>query len=232
MTGSFLINLAHLPSDYWFRYHVYEDSAATKTDWTNLWRQANASYAPHRLFVPSVYMHRRVFPDDAYESINYATIGSLIARQAASAHDLTGRHVDADGHRVTWMKDSERAVQDRIIGCVVEAFQNRYNGTPVATSVDRSALYDAWASLSPLLGALHFSPGFTEQSSGFQRYNPQQLFFMSLCFNACGQGEDGVRGFSAAAWCNIPLSLFRPFWDSFQCQEGSRMRSSVTCDEM
>ncbi|XP_072145055.1 endothelin-converting enzyme-like 1 [Dermacentor andersoni] len=226
MTDFLLHNVKRLPNDYWARTYERLKSAAM---WTNPWHQANASYVPHKLVIPDVYMFEGVFPDDAYESVNYASVGSLIARQVSATHDLKGRTIDPEGKERPWLSPEEQFRQDRLIECLVKAFEHHYNGTEVKSEEDKSALYVAWESLSSLLTALQFSPGYPESSAGFQQYTPGQLFFISLCYHMCSQERENAVVFNAALWCNFPLRLFKPFAKSFQCPENSAMHSAIEC---
>ncbi|XP_049528843.1 endothelin-converting enzyme 2-like [Dermacentor silvarum] len=165
MTDFLLHNVKSLPSDYWAR--VFRRLKST-TIWTNPWHQANGSYAPSTLFIPDVYMLEGVFPDGAYESVYYASVGSLIARQVSATYDLKGRTIDGDGKERPWLSLEEQLRQDRLIECLVKAFEHHYNGTEVTSDETKSALYVAWESLSPLLTALQFSPGYPDYSAGFR----------------------------------------------------------------
>ncbi|XP_049511283.1 endothelin-converting enzyme 2-like [Dermacentor silvarum] len=67
----------------------------------------------------------RVFPDGAYESVNYASIGSLIAGQLVTAWDLKGRTIDANDLDRHWLTAAEEARQNGTMECLVEAFNVR-----------------------------------------------------------------------------------------------------------
>ncbi|KAH6928992.1 hypothetical protein HPB50_022369 [Hyalomma asiaticum] len=226
MTDFLPHNVKRLPRVYWAWVYGLSKSRAT---WTNPWRQANVTYAPQKLVVPDVYTLAKVSPEGAYESVNYATVGSLIARQISSMHDLKGRAIDADGIEQPLLSPDEQRRQDKLIDCLVKAFERQYNGTEVISEEDKSALYVAWASLSPLLNALQFSPGYPDRSAGFLQYTAIQLFFISLCFQVCSQERESDV-FNEAMWCNFPLRLFKPFQESFQCAGNSAMHSAVECD--
>ncbi|KAK8767028.1 hypothetical protein V5799_006192 [Amblyomma americanum] len=228
VTRSFLRNIPLLPGDVWVKFHRRFHYSGGDVDWTDPWQLANAKNGRLRLVVPDVYMLQSVFPDDAFESVNYATIGSLIARQATVALMTT---VDNGGRELTWPTPKERLIRQAAIDCLIEAFEARYNSTQGKTTVDPSALYVAWKSLSPLFTALHSSAGFPEWSVGFHHYTPQQLFFIALCFSVCRQGEQATSESSGAAWCNFLLSMFRPFANSFHCPEGWPMHPAAYCSE-
>ncbi|KAK8773007.1 hypothetical protein V5799_012460 [Amblyomma americanum] len=228
VTRSFLRNIPLLPGDVWVKFHRRFHYSGGDVDWTDPWQLANAKNGRLRLVVPDVYMLQSVFPDDAFESVNYATIGSLIARQATVALMTT---VDNGGRELTWPTPKERLIRQAAIDCLIEAFEARYNSTQGKTTVDPSALYVAWKSLSPLFTALHSSAGFPEWSVGFHHYTPQQLFFIALCFSVCRQGEQATSESSGAAWCNFLLSMFRPFANSFHCPEGWPMHPAAFCSE-
>ncbi|XP_075529904.1 phosphate-regulating neutral endopeptidase PHEX-like [Dermacentor variabilis] len=232
MSTFFLENSKNLPNDIWVRFrrpHT-DELGRTNVGWIGSpWRQVGFQHGPFRLVVPDVYMSERVFPDAAYESINYGTVGSIVARQVASALDLAGRKVDSD-----MLTRIERSTQERTIECLVGEFERRYNATRLTSEADKSALYVAWASLAPLMDAQLSNIGLPEFSTSLKLYSAQQLLFITLCFIGCSRESDsdvGATGFSAASWCNFPLSLFKPFADSFECPAESPMRSVNSCEE-
>ncbi|KAK8778015.1 hypothetical protein V5799_020644 [Amblyomma americanum] len=229
MSSSFLDNMMNLPSDYWTHFHRHFKLNGSRSIWSNPWLQVSSSKGPLELVIPDVYMLKLLFPDDAYESIYYASVGSLLARQISTAHDLRGRTVDSNGTESHWLTPEETAKQDILIECLVQAFEASHNGSEVITAEDKSALYVAWDSLSPLLKALRSSPGFNARNSSSLHYTPLQLFFISLCFTMCAHPGDNIARFSEASWCNFPLSLSEIFKETFQCLDGSPMHSRVPC---
>ncbi|XP_065295173.1 endothelin-converting enzyme 1-like [Dermacentor albipictus] len=233
MSPFFLENSKNLPNDVWVRFrrrpHTGEVGRTDVERSGSPWRQVGSQHGPFRLVVPDVYMSERVFPDAAYESINYGTVGSLVARQVTSALDLAGQKVDSD-----MLTRTERSAQERTIECLVGEFERRYNATRLMSEADKSALYVAWASLAPLMDAQLSSIGLPEFSTSLKLYSPEQLLFIALCFIGCSRESDSevsATGFSAASWCNFPLSLFKPFADSFECPAESPMRSVHSCEE-
>ncbi|XP_050046618.2 phosphate-regulating neutral endopeptidase PHEX-like [Dermacentor andersoni] len=237
MSTFFLENSKNLPNDIWVRFRRPHTDGADTTNVERIgspWRQVTSQHGHFRLVIPDVYMSERVFPDAAYESISYGTVGSLVARQVASALDLEGRKVDSDGLRRDMLTHAERSTQERTIECLVGELERRYNATRLTSEADKSALYVAWASLAPLMDARLSNIGLPEFSTSLKLYSPQQLLFIALCFIGCSREPDSdvsATGFSAASWCNFPLSLFKPFADSFECPAESPMRSVHACEE-
>ncbi|XP_077484515.1 neprilysin-1-like [Amblyomma americanum] len=232
MTANFFENIELLPRSHWTRQNHLFAQGVDGDEWTDLWHQANASYAPHNIIIPDVYLLSNVFPDGAYESISYSSVGSLIARQIAAAYDLKGRTFSGGSSPQRWMTAGETARQESTINCLVQAFQTQHNTTNVTLTEDMSALYVTVASLPPLFNALKHSGGYPDWSTGFGRYSAEELFFLSLCYQSCAGFAATESVFSAAAWCNFPLSVFKPFADSFHCPEGSAMISLSECGEL
>ncbi|KAL1441902.1 hypothetical protein MTO96_008218 [Rhipicephalus appendiculatus] len=234
----FLDNARNLPNDVWvlLKQRYSDETNQSSGEWKEPPRyEVGPTEGPLRLVVPDVYMSKEVFPDAAYESVNYGTVGSLVARQVASAVYLEGRTVDSGGQRRALLTD-ERSGQNGTVECLVDEFDRRDNVTTATLAEDdKSALYASWASLAPLFDAHRSSVGLNEYRAGYKQYSPAQLLFITLCFVACAQKSDNVSsltGVGADSLCNFPLSLFKPFADSFQCTAGSPMHSAQVCNEM
>ncbi|XP_049274185.1 neprilysin-1-like [Rhipicephalus sanguineus] len=231
----FLENAKYLPNDVWVRFkqRYGDDVKETSGGWIEPPKlEASTNEKALRLVVPDVYMSKEVFPDAAYESVNYGTVGSLVARQVASALYLIGQTVGGGGQRRDRLTDG-RSGQNGTLECLVEEFERRDNLT--LREDDKSALYVTWTSLAPLFDAHQSSPGLNEYSAGYKQYSPVQLLFITLCFIGCAQRTDSdssATGISAASLCNFPLSLFKPFAENFQCSAESPMHSVHACNEL
>ncbi|KAH6941933.1 hypothetical protein HPB50_024449 [Hyalomma asiaticum] len=170
MTTSYLKNLKHMPGDYWVKFNVcfgqqFENAESLDTSRDDSYAQQDSPDVPY-VIIPDTYMLQRVFPHGVYESVNYASIGYLIARQLVAIRD-NSRLLDADNranHRLTVEEEARRNIS---IECLVESYYAQYNSTVSLTPKEAFAMYVAWASLRPLLTALRFSPGFPEWSTGF-----------------------------------------------------------------
>ncbi|KAL3192349.1 hypothetical protein MRX96_059160 [Rhipicephalus microplus] len=231
----FLDNAKNLPNDVWalFKQRYNAEVNQTSGKWTDHPRyNLSSKERPLRLVVPDVYMSKVVFPDDAYESITYGTLGSLVARQVASAVYLKGLTDDSNAQQRVRVTDG-RSGNNGTVECLIDEFERRQNVTAVTLAEnDKSTLYEAWASLALIFDAYRSSPGLAKCSAGYKKYSPVQLLFITLCFIGCIQKTDSdssVTGVSATSLCNFPLSLFRLFADNFQCQAESPMHSTHAC---
>ncbi|KAH6923428.1 hypothetical protein HPB50_001067 [Hyalomma asiaticum] len=123
----FLENAKNFPNDIWLHFKErYSNKASTDNGgWLEHPRlEVDSSETALRFVIPDVYMSELVFPEAAYESINYGTVGSLIARRAASTLDPTDLSFDGGGHHLDWLTPEERTVQNGTFDCLVREFEH------------------------------------------------------------------------------------------------------------
>ncbi|KAH7934138.1 hypothetical protein HPB49_021731 [Dermacentor silvarum] len=244
---SFLRNLGSIPRTHWNLVHrdLQSSSPSARTlllertaAWADLWRQPDAFPATLReVVLPNVYMLGSVYPADAYESVNYGVVGSLLVRQllAAASNAKRPATVEYLERRRKALKSGGLYDWDNVQRCVQNAFvQQAPNATAFRDDGSYlNAMFVLAASLRPLYEALSASPGYPEWSNGFERYSADQLFFLALCFPACGVREDGLEASQdeliRAAWCNVPLTMYDKFAEAFSCHDGDNMISHVIC---
>lgn len=232
MGNNFLNNLKRIPLSYWGQLNKdFEHQRLAERLKNESYSQYRIFYAPHKVHIPDINLLQTVTPGDAYESINYATLGSLISSQYVAAFDTVGRTIDSHWQKRKWFSAQALWQQNKNILCVVNAFRN-YNNMSATNDLEYntidSAVFVAAAHLAPLFDALTYSPGFPDWSRGFWKYSAEQLFFLSFCFSRCGH-EYVIGGFNRATWCNIPLALFQPFSSAFDCSKESPMNQVGSC---
>ncbi|KAK8783368.1 hypothetical protein V5799_010267 [Amblyomma americanum] len=241
----FLDNLSLIPQKYWEEIHRGLTPATTAvalggkspwafrdltdTLWADVWRQHDASpFAPHTAVLPNLYMLESLFPPDAYESVNYGVVGSLLTRQLLTATIWAER-------RKGWPFPAPSVGgKNDSLHCIQEAF---YDEAPHSAAVKEdlnysTAMFVAAASLKPLYKALFNSAGYPDWSTGFEQYTANQLFFLALCFPSCGLQENRTGSQdepSRSSWCNVPLRLFDSFSKAFECSHGKGMSAREAC---
>ncbi|XP_075726303.1 membrane metallo-endopeptidase-like 1 [Rhipicephalus microplus] len=229
----FLDNAKNLPNDVWalFKQRYNAEVNQTSVKWTD-----HPSYKlsikerPLRLVVPDVYMSKSVFPDDAYESITYGTLGSLIARQVVSAVYFKGQTDDSGAQQRDDLTDG-RSGNNGTLECLVDEFERRQNVTAATQAEnDKFALYEAWASLALVFNAYRSSPGLAKCSAGYKGYSPVQLLFITLCF--IGEYKPGLIINIIAAGCCFPYSWPIPHsgcesWKKVKRRTENHLDSSV-----
>ncbi|KAK8759733.1 hypothetical protein V5799_013205 [Amblyomma americanum] len=160
---------------------------------------------------------------DAPFAVNYASAGSLLAKEVAKSIDPRGALVDDSGENVIWWGKSHSAEYGRRISCDLgETGHPPMDLFPTIPALEAS--FSAYTTAVTELGVLE-GRTLSLKLAGLEHYTEEQIFFMTYCYTLCSRkGAD-----SAVHQCNVPLRHSLHFAEAFSCPPESPMNAAEKC---
>ncbi|XP_077484538.1 endothelin-converting enzyme 1-like [Amblyomma americanum] len=159
---------------------------------------------------------------DAPFAVNYASAGSLLAKEISKSIDPRGVLIDDRGENVIWWGKSHSAEYGRHTGCDLGKMgQTPMDVFPAIPALEAS--FTAYKMAVAELGALEGSV-LTLRLSELERYSEEQVFFITYCFALCSR-----KGAATRHECNVPVRHNNYFSEAFDCPHGSPMSATKKC---
>ncbi|KAH6933421.1 hypothetical protein HPB50_014799 [Hyalomma asiaticum] len=175
-------------------------------------------------------LERPMYTGDGTPAINFAGLGSYVARELVRSFDPVGSAVDSTGARRVWWGPSTSAEYGTRTSCLGNA--TRYGTTPADhRPADAFSMFPHVPALEVAFRAYKHASGSNKTADGLQlaflgQLPGDQVFFLTYCRVLCATEEqDG----GAAQACNVPLANLRAFASAFHCDVGSRMNPAAKC---
>lgn len=157
-------------------------------------------------------------------AMNYASAGTLLARELVKSIDPAGTTVNDRGESIHWWGKTESAEYNRRLNCDLrqEAGQKAISVIPAipALELSHAAFKTAVEHETRTIGGVE-----DLRLRGLDNFVDDQIFFMSYCYVLCGKTGD----MSAQRECNVPLKHSFHFTEAFRCPEGSPMNVASKC---
>ncbi|XP_077538791.1 neprilysin-4-like isoform X2 [Haemaphysalis longicornis] len=183
-------------------------------------------YPLNRVEVAMVALEPPLFYFNATYAINFAGLGSMVAKEIVKSFDEQGTRVDQRGEFAQWWGASNAYEYSQKVNCIL----NTAAGNDSRTGHQHIALFPAIPALEATFDAYKEAVKIDHRKIkdfkivGLTQYTDDQIFFMSYCYWMCSGTGDVDRD-----QCNVPLKHFDAFAEVFKCPEGSAMNPSTKC---
>ncbi|XP_075548071.1 neprilysin-2-like [Dermacentor variabilis] len=157
-------------------------------------------------------------------AMNYASAGTLLAKEIIRSIDPAGTTVNDRGESIHWWGKSESAEYNRRLNCDlrIAAGQKAVSVIPAIPALELS-----YAAYKKAVKRETSMTGGVEdlRIRGLENFFDDQIFFMSHCYVLCGKKGDIGR----QQECNVPLKHSFHFAEAFGCAVGSPMNVASKC---
>ncbi|KAH9381755.1 hypothetical protein HPB48_010574 [Haemaphysalis longicornis] len=183
-------------------------------------------YPLNRVEVAMAAFDAPLFYFDTTFAVNFAGLGTLLAKEFVKAFDVMGTKWDTKGDATQWWGAPFSPTYGERVRC---------NLHPTARGDTQNGRGNM--TVFPLIPALEVSfaaykkavdfgdrEGGDYRIAGLESYTDDQIFFMSFCYWMCSG-----TGAADRDQCNVPLKHFDAFVESFGCPEGSAMNDNEKC---
>jgi putative endopeptidase len=218
--------------------HDYEVSKlgkpVDKTEWLMTPNTVNAYYNPafNEIVFPAAILQFPFFDFEADDAINYGGIGAVIGHEMTHGFDDQGCQYDADGNLKNWWteEDAKRFAERTNI------VKDQFDAYTILDGLHVNGALTLGENIADLGGVTIAYEAFKKTKQGqsnetIDGFTPDQRFFLSWAQVWRGKATpERARQLlktdphSPSEWRgNGPLSMFQPFYDAFNVQEGDKM---------
>ncbi|KAH6934409.1 hypothetical protein HPB50_024169 [Hyalomma asiaticum] len=177
-----------------------------------------------------------LYSTDGTLAMNYAGLGSYVARELSRALDDVGTLVDFQGLTRTWWGPTKSKEYRDKLACEFDTPSPDDRGvgnTSAGEDVDHRlglfphvpALETAYRAYKRAVAADVINRVDVLQLPYLEDYTDDQVFFLTYCHALGAPAGDRY----ARKLCNVPLRNFRPFAEAFRCIDGSPMSPKKKC---
>ncbi|KAH3877144.1 hypothetical protein DPMN_001000, partial [Dreissena polymorpha] len=205
----------------------------------------------NQLLVPAGMLQFPVYEWTLPHYFNFGSMGSLVGHYIVHAIDNWGGNYDEHGVYGSWYTNASKVAYTKVEECFANAYMNKTMGpfqlseqSPPQTVLTNGARF-AWEGLAETSGVRLAYKAYKkwvadkgeERPTPLPHYTNDQSFFLSYAQTNCYNRADKL-GFNYAnrqrisedIRVNTALSLLEEFTSTFQCPEGSKMRTQMSCD--
>ncbi|XP_075726637.1 endothelin-converting enzyme homolog [Rhipicephalus microplus] len=192
---------------------------------------------PNVLVVPAGILQTPFFEPGLPSSVNFGTIGTVMAHEMTVDLIQKDLHYDSRGMIRRWWTDYTQASFYDRAGCLLKQYGSIVDTPANMTPDEMNRLIEAVADNAALRIAFQALLASAEEKPmmllpGLEKFSPEQLYFLSyaslLCAHESSEGnkETGVTSepFLNRYRVNVPMMNMEEFSSTFQCPSGSRMR--------
>ncbi|KAL1473584.1 hypothetical protein MTO96_038581 [Rhipicephalus appendiculatus] len=171
-------------------------------------------------------LERPMFTVDGTHAMNYAGLGSYVARELTRSFDPVGSTFDSTGTRLVWWGPTTSSEYRSRMSCLANATWEPADHRPSAFG-----MFPHVPALETAFRAYKFASQRNKTADGLQlaflgQLPGDQVFFLTYCHVLCAADEEAR---DAAQACNLPLANLPAFADAFRCPVGSRMNPATKC---
>ncbi|KAI6238804.1 hypothetical protein M3Y99_00636900 [Aphelenchoides fujianensis] len=180
--------------------------------------------------------------DHLPSSLNYGTLGWMVARELLHLFDEKGAEFDELGEQKNWWSDATRDKFNTNGQCIRQLYENEEepqthknlgNKSWKENVADHGGIRLAYAAYQAHLGGKE-----EKHVPGYKKYTNQQAFFMSFATSRCNSRATQVideqwvesQDFAPDRFrVNLALANFPAFSEAFKCKPGAKMNPTTTC---
>ncbi|KAH8381844.1 hypothetical protein KR009_000623, partial [Drosophila setifemur] len=197
----------------------------------------------NRIQVPITFLQARFFWDPAYpNSLKYATLGVLLARQMLHGFDGLGRRYDAYGYQNNWWDGTTETSYSRRTQCFQEQYAPfvQFKEKPVQDKelmrrvvADNGALQIAYRAYQQWLKNAADTPAiYQRESLPLLDRNHNQLFYLAYAQLYCSDYPESVDRFDELPEplrVNAALSNSQQFANAYSCSRDDKLNARFKC---
>ncbi|KAH7955350.1 hypothetical protein HPB52_000468 [Rhipicephalus sanguineus] len=176
-------------------------------------------------------LERPMFTVDGSHAMNYAGLGSYVARELTRSFDPVGSTVDSTGAHLVWWGPSASGEYKSRTSCLANATWEVDAAKPAGYHPSALSMFPHVPALETAFRAYKSASEKNRTAEGLQlaflgQLPGDQVFFLTYCHVLCAAEEEGR---DAAQACNVPLANLPEFANAFRCPVGSHMNPATKC---
>lgn len=175
-------------------------------------------------------LERPMFTVDGTDAMNYAGLGSYVAREVTRSFDPIGSAVDSTGAQLVWWGPSTSGEYRSRMSCLANT---TWEVDAAKATPSSFGMFPHVPALETAFRAYKSASRKIKTADGLQlaflgHLLGDQVFFLTYSHVLCAAADE-EEAREAAQACNVPLANLPAFADAFRCPVGSRMNPAFKC---